>query len=358
MYYGPSSVETHLLSCLPHESSKAFIITGKSLATKTSLISQVETLLGQSHHAGTFSEIKQHAPVAQLDEATDLVSKDPKIDTIISIGGGSPIDSAKAISYRFHGKHGKFLYHIAIPTTLSAGECTMTAGYTSAESQKVAVATPELVPHVIIYDAKFGSQTPPRLWLSTGIRALDHAVELLYNRTVTEMPGRTLALAAIEALFTYLPRCKEDMSNEEFITRVQLAAFSSLNPLGLNRKGDLGLSHAMGHALGSPYGIPHGITSCITLPGVVRYMAEKPEAAEQLARVMPFIGLKRSHDDKKDAVEVGNAVERLVNSLGLESRLSEYSVGEDQVPVIARTSTKQEAGPVFDAAKKIAQSKL
>lgn len=96
LYYGPDVVKKQLLSCLPSEKSKAFIITGASLANKTPLIKELEDLLSSKHHAGTFSNIKEHAPVAQLDEATEKVHSDPSIDTIISVGGGSPIDSAKA----------------------------------------------------------------------------------------------------------------------------------------------------------------------------------------------------------------------------------------------------------------------
>ena len=122
LYYGSDSVKKHLTECLPPDSSKAFIITGTSLASKTSLIKQVEELLGSKHHAGTFSKIGQHAPIKQLDEATELVMKDESINTIISIGGGSPIDSAKAISYRVNEKQpGKFLYHITITHDTECG---------------------------------------------------------------------------------------------------------------------------------------------------------------------------------------------------------------------------------------------
>ena len=82
LYYGSGSVKKHLLECLPSESSKAFIITGSSLANKTGLIKQVEEQLG-SKHAATYSKIGQHAPVKQLDEATELVKKDESVDTII-----------------------------------------------------------------------------------------------------------------------------------------------------------------------------------------------------------------------------------------------------------------------------------
>ena len=180
LYYGSDSVKKHLLECLPSESSKAFIVTGSSLASKTQLIKQVEELLGSKHHAATYSKIGQHAPIKQLDEATDLVLKDETIDTIISIGGGSPIDSAKAISYRLNEKKpGKFLYHITVPTTLSAAECTIAAGYTNEDCIKTGVAHPELAAHVVIYDSKFALETPPWLLMSTAMRAMDHAMELM-----------------------------------------------------------------------------------------------------------------------------------------------------------------------------------
>ncbi|MCJ1486062.1 hypothetical protein MMC06_006238 [Schaereria dolodes] len=349
LHYGPSSVKTHLLDCLPSPKSKAFIVTGSSLATKGPLIEQVESLLGRDHHAGTFSNIKQHAPAAQLDQATDAVSKDSSIDTLISIGGGSPIDSAKAISYRLHEKSGKFLYHIAIPTTLSAAECTFNAGYTRDDGIKVGCADPALAPHVIIYDAKFALETPQKLWLSTGIRSLDHAVELLYHPTATEVPAKRMVLTAIASLFTYLPKSKDEPKNEDYITRLQLASFSSLFPLGTNVKGGLGLSHTLGYALGSPYSIPHGITSCLTLAHVVKLKAKDSDDAAQVARALPFIGLLRSGDDNKDANQVGDAIQELVKRLGLQSNLKQYGVDEDEAPNITKMATKTEEGPLYDS---------
>lgn len=359
LYYGSGSVREHLLSCLPSPESKAFIITGSSLAQRTPLVKQVEDILGKDHHAGTFADIKQHAPVAQLDEATEAVTKDSAVNTLISLGGGSPIDSAKAISYRLHEKSNKFLYHITIPTTLSAAECTFTAGYTRDDGSKIGVADPGLAPHVIIYDAQFSMHTPPKLWLSTGIRALDHAVEMLYHPTATEVPAKQLVLTALGSLFEYLPKSKNDLKNEHYITQLQLAAFSSLYPLGTNVKGGLGLSHTIGYALGSPYGIPHGITSCITLAGVVKLKANNSAEAKQIARALSFTGKgSRTGNDREDAMKVGNAIEELVDRLGLETKLSEYRVGEDQIPKIAKVATKSDDGELYDGVVKLLRSKL
>lgn len=348
LYYGPDSVKNHLLSCLPSSSSKAFIITGSSLATKTNLIKSVESLLG-SAHAGTFSNIKQHAPVSDLDKATSAVQADPSIDTIISIGGGSPIDSAKAISYRLHEKTGKFLTHIAIPTTLSAAECTFNAGYTNEKGQKIGVADPECAPKTIIYDATFGLETPAKLWMSTGLRALDHAVELLYHPTSTELPCRKMCLSAANDLFTYLPKYKNNPQDTDVITKLQLASFASLGFLGLNVKGGLGLSHGLGYALGSPYSIPHGITSCMTLGHVVKLKASTDaQAATQISRLCPYVGVQGTGDDKQDGIAVGDAILDLVQRLGLKTGLGEYNVGEDQAAVITKTATRADSGEVYD----------
>lgn len=354
LYYGPDSVKKYLLECLPSESSKAFIITGSSLANKTSLIKSIESLLG-SRHAGTFSDIKQHAPVAQLDEATEKVINDDKIDTIISVGGGSPIDSAKAISYRLNEKSGRFLHHIAIPTTLSAAECTFNAGFTNKDGRKVGVADARCAPHALIYDSKFALETPSRLWMSTGLRALDHAMELMYHPTSTDVPCRKMALTAAGDLFEYLPKYKADPKNEDIITRLQLASYASLGFLGLNIKGGLGLSHALGYALGSPYGIPHGITSCLTLGHVVKLKSKDAASASQIARMCPFIGVQKTGDDAKDAEAVGQAILDLVEKLELKSNLKEYKVGEDQKPVITKLATRSESGPAYDAVYKLVE---
>jgi len=332
-------VKDHLLSCLPSDSSKAFIITGSSLANKTPLIKQIQDILG-SKHAGTFSNIKQHAPVAQLDEATEQVQKDDSIDTVISVGGGSPIDSAKAISYRVNEKSGKFLTHIAIPTTLSAAECTAMAGYTKEDGVKTGVGHPKVFPSYILYDSSFGLHTPPHLFLSTGIRALDHAVELQYHPTATLMPCKWSALTAIHELFEYLPKYKENPKDEDVITRLYLAAFASLGFLGQNLKGGLGLSHTMGYALGSPYGIPHGITSCLSLGHVVKLKAHgSKEDATSVAAILPVLGGQRSGDDVKDSEQVGDRILKLVKDLGLSTTLTEKGVGKDQVDVIVSRAT-------------------
>ena len=182
------------------------------------------------------------------------------------------------------------------------------------------------------------------------MRAMDHAIELLYHPTATEMPARWLTLQSAATLFKMLPQYKKDPNNENTITKLQLAAFASLGFMGYNFKGGLGLSHALGYALGSPYSIPHGITSCLTLGHVVQLKAQDLSAAEQITRLLPFIGENASGDVKKDAEKVGERILKLVIDLELDSELRNYNVGKDQIPIITERATGgNKEGTVYEA---------
>ena len=187
----------------------------------------------------------------------EIIASDPSIDTILSLGGGSPIDSAKTISFRIHETTGKFLTHFSIPTTLSAAECTAGGGYTKADSVKTSVGAPELDVTAIFYDPSYAKYTPTKLWLATGMRAMDHTVESQYQPYATEMPWRALSIWAVTTFFEYLPKAKvSHLKDEDVMTKLLLASFVSLGFRGKNVKGWMGLSHSLGYALGSPYGIP------------------------------------------------------------------------------------------------------
>jgi alcohol dehydrogenase class IV len=336
--YGSGCVNKHLVSTLPTTSSKAFIITGTSIATKTPLVHQLKTLLGD-HYAGTISSIRQHGPIDDVNKAVDTVLQHPSIDTIISLGGGSPIDSAKVISLRVKETLGCFLTHITIPTTLSAAECTAGGGYTERDGVKVGFRAPEMGVSAIFYDPQYASYTPKDLWLSTGMRAMDHAVECMYHPYASEVPWKALSLWAVQELFECLPKAKKSHPHdEEITTRLMLAAYASSGLKGEGLKEGMGLSHSLGHALGSPYGIAHGITSCMTLGKVVKLKSrESPINARHIARLLPAIGGKSTSDKLKDALEVGDSIIALVASLDLDLQcLSAHGIRKDEIPIIVQ----------------------
>lgn len=160
------------------------------------------------------------------------------------------------------------------------------------------------------------------------MRALDHAVELMYHPLASEIPTKRLCLEAIKDLFAYLPQSKANPNDAETRTKLFLACYASLFPFLFS--GGVGLSHSIGHAIGATYAIPHGITSCLSLAPVVRLKASNPEEAKQIARIIPYINKKSSGDNSKDAQLVADSIANLVQDLGLKTTLT--AVGLDIRP--------------------------
>lgn len=336
--YGPGSVKTALPELLAlFNPSNAFIVTGKSLQTKTNIVSKVEAVLkARNLHAGTFSGIGEHSPIANVHTALEQIKKSGS-DIIISIGGGSPIDAAKAMIY-FHQKEhgGEFLKQIAIPTTLSAAEYTTSAGFTNEKGHKSGVQAIQLAPSAVILDAELTLPTPERLWLSTGIRALDHAIESLY-RPGFPLPLHALSYQAIRDLIFYLPRSKSSPQDLEVRQRLQIASWMSLWPLVQEKPTPLGLSHALGHRLGATYAIGHGITSCLTLGPVIKLKAEIASEVDKkaLAGILFYLGIPSTGSIEQDVLRVGEEVESLVKRLGLHTTFKEMRVPEKDFDIIA-----------------------
>ncbi|KAK3303876.1 putative Maleylacetate reductase [Chaetomium strumarium] len=354
LYYGPSCVEQHLLRTLPCPGSRVFIVTSQSLATKTPLIRQLETLLGE-HHAGTFAGIRQHGEAVGVDQAfAAVVSAHPAIDTILSVGGGSAIDAAKVVSFRISQQRGGvFLTHLAIPTTLSAAECTPGGGFTRPDGTKEGFMAAGMGVSAIFYDPAFARYTPRRLLLGSGMRAVDHAVESVYHPNASLVPWKAMACWALGVLFQYLPQVADHFDNDpqqhgggmddDALTMLMLASFASSGFRGTNFAGGMGLSHSLGHALGSPYGIPHGETSCLTLAPVIRLLAsERPPAASQISRfLLPAIGRQPTGDAVHDSADFAASLDELVLRLGLQQpSLSDRGVGRDQIPIIVERAVK------------------
>ena len=274
------------------------------LVTTRSLLPSVERLPLQP--AATVV-IGQHAPMSQIDAGVEAASS-TGVDAIVSFGGGSAIDATKIISVRLARGDGRAVPHIAIPTTLSVAELAAGAGYTNEDGDKAGMRDPRLMPQTVIYDAELALATPMQLWLSTGIRALDHAVEGFLAES--EHPfNDVMSLEAIRRLFDSLPRAKASPENVDVRTENQLAAWFSFTLPGASAAG---LSHTMGKQIGARHGIPHGVTSCLLLPHVMRYLAPR----------MPgrFAALPSADD-----------VHRLIESLGLPQHIAAYGIGEPEL---------------------------
>ncbi|KXN85376.1 NAD-dependent methanol dehydrogenase [Leucoagaricus sp. SymC.cos] len=328
LYYGPGSVKTALPALLETLGIKrALVLTSKSVLFKTDAAKKVEDTLRECDAYGaTFYHIEQHSPIADIRGAINVFEAN-ECDGVVSIGGGSCIDAAKAMLYFYQqAKGGQTPYQIAIPTTLSAAEYQIGAGYLDDEGKKVALSSHEIVPGGIILDAEMTLGTPERLWLSTGIKSLDHAVENLYRYQVTP-PVKVLGYHAISEFYKYLPLSKADPKSVEIRQKLQLASWMSLWPMKLKKYVALGISHSLGHKLAN-YGIPHGITSCLTLAPAIALQAEvgTQENKEFVAGALKHIGEPSTGTIDGDILKFSSHIERLIRELGLQSALSEYNV--------------------------------
>jgi maleylacetate reductase len=278
-----------------------------AVVTTRSLLSSVDRL-GCAPAATVV--IGQHAPTEQIRAGAEDIGLSGA-RAIVSFGGGSAIDAAKIISVRLADGDGRALPHIAVPTTLSVAELAAGAGYTDESGDKAGMRDARLMVQTVIYDADLALATPMHLWLSTGIRALDHAVEGFLAEG--EHPfNDVMSLEAIRRLFHSLPRALAAPEDAGVRTENQLAAWFSFTLPGASASG---LSHMMGKQIGARHGIPHGVTSCLLLPHVMRYLARSmPERVQLLAQAT--------------GADPADRVEELIASLGLPQHISQFDVGQ------------------------------
>jgi alcohol dehydrogenase len=329
-------------------SKRPFLVTGQSIAQKTDLIARIEHAT-KTTLAGVFSEIKQHAPMSGIRRAADAVRR-AKADSLISLGGGSPIDSTKIIVKELSEdfQH-PAIPHMAVPTTLSAAEFSHIAGMTDEKlNRKTGFRDLRMVPRLIFLDPELTIPTPGWLWASSGIRSLDHAVEAVY------LPNHqpyvdTLALEAIRLLFQNLKASTENPANIESRLECQLAAWMSF--AGVVSVGT-GLSHSIGRVIGATWNIPHGITSCLTLSEVMRMEAKRNP--ERLAIVARAEGRNTEGVPvERAALEAADGVSDLVRGLGLSKRLRDYGISKDDLPRIARDVGGGESADALQILEKI-----
>jgi alcohol dehydrogenase class IV len=318
-------------------------VTTRSAVQDEHLAAPVESLLGD-RFAGR-ALIGQHAPVRSIVEAVQQ-AKSARADVLVSLGGGSPIDAAKAVAFslatgldlaapdapaRARGMRvGTVLPHLAVPTTLSVAELSGSAGFTAEGTlEKTGVAAPELRPAAVFYDAELALRTPLPLWLATGIRAVDHACETLLAPGEHPLPDAA-ALEGLRRLKSGLRAAHSRPDDAAARTECQVGAWCSYLLPGSAARG---LSHTLGKRIGSRHGIPHGETSCLLLPHVLRYLA--PRAPRAMARIAHAL----------DAPDAATGVAQLIASLQLPQHLSAWNLSEPEL----REAARPLAGPDLPA---------
>jgi maleylacetate reductase len=328
------------------ECERVFLMVSGTLSRTTGEIENVRQALG-NRFAGLFDRMPPHTPRHAVIEAT-AAAREADADLIVTIGGGSVTDGAKAVQlclandihtadalddYRpVKGPDGGLgpppcnpptVSQVSVPTTLSAGEFSAIAGVTDERSRvKELFRHPKIIPSAVVLDPAVTVHTPEWLWLSTGIRAVDHCVEGICSNEANPYADAQ-ALHGLSLLTRGLPRVKADPSDLQARLDCQIGSWLSMGPIGSGVP--MGASHGIGYVLGAAFDIPHGYTSCIMLPAVLRW--NKPANAERQALVASAMG----HPGE----DAGDVLDAFIAGLGMPRSLNASGVGPESFASIA-----------------------
>ena len=316
--------------------SRIVVVTGRTLGA-SALLKRITDPLGD-RCVLAFKDAKQHVPSCSVAELALAIGR-RHADCVISFGGGSPIDTVKAAIHTLliagGGGHStdEGPVHIAIPTTLSAGEFTAVVGITDERTRvKRAVSDPRLVPRTVFTDPTVTLETPPWLWAASGVRALDHAVETIYASRRHPL-SEAAAARGLSMLVKHLPASLSTTGAEQLEHRLQCQLGAWLSVFGVTNAG-LGLSHALGHQIGPRWDVPHGVTSCITLPHAMRYMAAR--APERFGPIAQAFGVSFDVANAKDgALESADRMTRFIAQFQLPQRLRDVHVPLEEIREVA-----------------------
>jgi maleylacetate reductase len=322
--------------------SRAFLMVSGTLNRETDEIEKIRSSLG-SRCAATFDAMPPHTPREGVIAAAEQ-ARAANADLIVTVGGGSITDGAKAVQIclandirtvddidKVRASRGVVppmaapsVRQISVPTTIAGGEFSALAGVTNQRTKVKELLRHDLVmPRAVILDPAVTRHTPEWLWLSTGIRAVDHCVEGLCSREAHPFADAQ-ALKGLSMLTQALPRVKADPNDLDARMNCQIGTWLSMGPLSMGIP--MGASHGIGYVLGAEFGVPHGYTSCVMLPSVMRW--NKRDNAERQAQVAAAMG--------KPGEDAGDVLDQFIRGLGLPRSLQDVRIGPEQFDRIAQ----------------------
>ncbi|MEI6838870.1 MAG: iron-containing alcohol dehydrogenase [Alcaligenaceae bacterium] len=326
------------------QSQRVFVLGSKSVAATPSYQAIVQALGPRC--VGQFTNITAHVPQACVLEGASA-ARLAGADVLLAIGGGSVIDATKVILVAlqkgltthaqlheaavFAATDGsarpadaaQWLRMIAVPTTLSAAEFTWFAGCSDTKAGvKEIFGYPMTAPRAVIVDPLVTLDTPISLFLSSGVKAVDHAAEFMSMLNVDPCVD-AFGTAALKLLSEGLPRVLANPLDLDARLDCQRGMAMSIRILEFGAR--VGASHAIGHVFGAHAGVGHGYTSCVLLPAVMRY--NKVVNAPKQKMIAQAMGC--------EGMEAADAIEQLVRNLNLPTRIRDVGVKREDFQVIA-----------------------
>jgi alcohol dehydrogenase class IV len=322
--------------------SRVLVVTDAVLASKTDLVARVEKTLGR-RFAGVYADVVPDSGVGIVDRGAEK-AKELRADGIVSIGGGSSIDTAKGIAIvhtlggslrdhqGFQGLSAPTTPHVAIPTTAGTGSEVTKAAIIKDETahQKLIFGDFHIYPRVAILDPELTFGMPPPITAGTGLDALTHAIESLHAMQA-EPIADALALHAIRLIVRHLPKVMKE--SQSVVDRGQMLLAATMAGMAFDNA-QVGLVHAIAHTVGARHGVHHGTANAIALPHVLRFNADV--AAEAYREAGTAMGVDTKGLSDEAAVDaVAKAIERLVAGVGLPTRYRDVKVPEADLAMIA-----------------------
>ena len=328
--------------------TRALVVTDQGLA-QTDLPGRVTAALGD-RCVGTFAQV---APDSGLDIVARGVemARDVHADLVVSVGGGSSMDTAKALSlvltrggrladYFGQRIEGVLMPHIALPTTSGTGSETTRIAVIKDEAQAVkrTILSDSLFPSVAILDPQMTVGLSPLLTASTGMDAMTHAVEGLVS-TLREPIADALNVHAIRMIVKHLPRCVEQ--GDDVVARGQQMIAATLAGMGFGNA-MVGVVHAAAHVVGARYGVPHGVANGILLSHGMRYNLDA--CRDGYALVADAMGVAEAGTDTEAAATAAvEAMKAFVREIRHPERLRDVGVPHDALEDCAAATVEEGA---------------
>ncbi len=362
--YGAGTIEGYLESEVERfQGQRVLLLASRSL--KSQLPFQRVSAILEKRLAASFTAAFEHVPLDVVVEAADA-ARDCNADLVVALGGGSVIDAAKALRTclaasltnsqllgSFMERHealaASLIPQISIPTTLSGSEYTRSFSATDFEAGvKRSYTASAVASRAILYDPSATLATPMSLWLSSGIMAIDHAVEALCA-SPAHVVGDAIKLSALTALLSYLPRSKREPDDLEVRLRCQLGAWladhSPLRTQSLRSATPALASHALAYELAALCCLPYGLSACLTLPACMRWTAAQDRAVlarqAEVARSLAIAPPDTSDPDASNALI--EKLETLIAELGLPIRFRDVGIGREQMRIVASRFAERNA---------------
>jgi alcohol dehydrogenase class IV len=325
------SIEVGNLKC-----KKALIVTDRDLAKNTDIPERIKKVLGNLC-VGIFTDVEPDSGIHIVNQGAKL-GKELEADCIVSVGGGSAIDTAKgmAILLKEGGKLQDYVGfqiltrpqtpHIVIPTTAGTGsEATYVAVIKDhEEGRKLLFGDYNILPNVAILDPKMTEGLPPRLTAATGMDAMCHAIEALHSLQ-REPIADGMALHAIRLIKEFLPKAVENgkdmMARGEMLIAANMAGIAFSNA-------QVGVVHALAHSVGARFKVHHGLANSILLPACLRYNADA--CGEVYLDILSALGVNIEGIQSDQAGDVAaDKIIEFTKKLGLPQRLRDVGVPEE-----------------------------